>query len=101
MGAPTTDRGGIQQAIRALKADGWELYCVFDGGEDVVVSNEKEAIEAIEATGMAHLHVYKNLPSNKVENAWIFFVLGNDPDEVICDYTTNLECIDKLTNTWY
>jgi hypothetical protein len=93
---PTTDRGGIQQAIRALLSDGWKLDSVFDTEEDIPVNNETEAIEAIEAVGLGHLHVTRDN-----DRGWVFFVLGNDPDEVICDYTTNLDIIDKLTDGWY
>ncbi len=97
MGAPTTDRGGIQQTIRTLRADGWVLSFVYDGGENVKVENEREAVEAIESTGMAHLHVWRadGTPG------WVFFVLGSAPDEVICDYTTNLTCLDTLTSGWH
>lgn len=102
MGKPTTDRGGIQQAIRALKADGWSLDRISDMGEYILVSNETQAIEAIEATGMARLYVKRiGFGGKGSEWGWVFFVLGNDPEEVICDYTTNLTCLDTLTDSWY
>lgn len=93
--SPTTDRGGIQQAIRALRADGWELDKVYDGEELVVVSNETEAIDAITAVDMATLNVRK-----AGKTGHVLFVLGNSPEEVICDYTTNLDILDKLTESW-
>jgi hypothetical protein len=95
MNAPTTDRGGIQQTIRALVADGWALSHVYDSEENVRVSNELQAIEAIEATGYAILHVRKG-----DAKGWVQFVLGNAPDEVICDYSTNLTAVDALTESW-
>lgn len=102
MGAPTTDRGGIQQTIRALVADGWQLRYVYDGEERVKVTNEPEAIDAITAVDDAALHVARGAKGTPERaTGWVRFVMGNDPDEVVCDYTTNLECVDALTNGWY
>lgn len=99
MAAPTSDRGGIQQVIRALKADAWELDFVFDGEEDIPVKNETEALEAIMAVDDAFLNVKRT--DGRFDNGWVRFVLGNDPDEVVCDYTTNLKAVDVLTHSWY
>jgi hypothetical protein len=97
MAAPVSDKAGIRQAIRALKADGWELAFVNDGDyEDVAVSTETEAIDAITAVDDASLHVTKG-----TDTGWVRFVMGNEPDEVVCDYTTNLTAIDTLTDGWY
>ncbi len=95
MSAPTTDRGGIQQTIRTLRADGWTLSHVYDG-ERVPVSNETEAIDAVTAVDDSWLHVRKG-----TEKGAVRFVLGNDPEEVVCDYTVNLTCLDTLTESWY
>ena len=96
MAAPSSDTAGIRQAIRALKADGWALAFVLDGEDDIPVTAETEAIEAITAVDDAYLHVRKG-----EARGWVRFVMGNDPDEVICDYTTNLKVIDTLTDGWY
>lgn len=97
MSTPTTDRGGIQQTIRALVADGWQLDRVYDGGdEDQPVTTEPAAIEAITAVDDAYLHVKRG-----DETGWVRFVLGNAPDEVVSDYTTNLEAVDTLTRSWF
>lgn len=99
MGIPTTDRGGIQQAIRALRADGWTLRHVWDGGERVAVKSESEAIEAIMAVDEARLYVRRPWEGGE-EKGWAFFVLGNSPEEVVCDYTTNLTALDSLIDEW-
>lgn len=96
MSTPTSDTAGIRQVIRALKADGWELAFVFDGEEDVTVTGEREAIDAITAVDDAYLNVERNGTTG-----WVRFVLGNAPDEVVCDYTTNLTVVDMLTSGWY
>lgn len=99
MSAPSTDTAGIRQVIRALRAAGHTLLLVDDGGEEITVTTEKAAIEAITAVDQAHLYV--TLPGGE-STGWVFFVLGNDPDEVVCDYTTNLDpTIDDLTSSWY
>lgn len=101
MGIPTSDRGGIQQAIRALRADGWTLDHVNDGGERVKVTTETEAIEAIMAVDEAWLHVKRGSEADGTDaRGYAFFVLGNAPDEVVCDYTTNLTALDTLIDEW-
>jgi hypothetical protein len=94
MSAPSSERAGVRQVIRALVADGWTLDFVED--EDTPVNNEKEALAEIEAVGFARLWVTK--PN---ETGWVFFTMQNgDPDEVVCDYTTNLTVVDELVDAW-
>lgn len=46
---------------------------------------------------MAHLYVRKG-----DETGWVFFVLGNDPEEVINNHTINLsEPLDRLMDSWF
>ncbi len=97
MATPTTERGGIIQAIRALRAGGWELAYVNDGEDDITVTNEREAVEAIMAVDEATLAVRHN---SDTKLGWVYFVLGNAPYEVINDYTINLEELDTLTSEW-
>lgn len=97
MSAPTTDRGGIQQTIRALRDAGWELDSVWDGEESTPVTSYPQAVDDIMSVDQAHLYVKKD-----GAEGWVFFVLGNDPDEVINDYTVNLsEVLDPLTESWW
>lgn len=95
--APTTDRGGIQQTIRALLASGHTLSFVYDGEDKVQVSTQGQAVEAIMAVDDARLYVL--LPNDKT--GWVRFVMGNSPEEVVCDYTVNLcPTLDPLTEGW-
>lgn len=99
MGSPTTDRGGIQQTIRALTAAGWNLTSVYDGEEDMTVTKEGEALDNIMAVDQAWLYVTE---AGTGRQAWVFFVLGNSPEEVVSDYTLNLEdVLDPLTKSWW
>jgi hypothetical protein len=97
MGVPSSDRAGIRQTIRALRAANYELDTVWDGEEDVPVSNENEAIEAITAVDDAYLYVQ----DESGKRSWVRFVLGNDPEEVICDHGESLEpVLDPLIDSW-
>lgn len=100
MTAPTDDRAGIRQAIRALLAADYTLVEVFDGGDEMVkVENETEAINAIMAVDDATLFV--RTPDGE-RNPWVRFVLGNDPDEVICDHLVSLgHVLDPLMESWW
>ena len=95
MSAPTSDKAGIRQTIRALKATGWSLTFINDGEEYTKVTGEREAIDLIMNLDDVYLNVAKGN-----ERGWVRFVLGNEPDEVVCDYTTNLTAVDTLTNGW-
>lgn len=97
MTAPQSDSAAIRQTIRALKAGGYELDSVWDGEESTPVATETEAVAIITGLDQAHLYVYEG----GVDAGYVFFVLGNDPEEVICDYTTNLTVIDTLTDGWW
>lgn len=98
MTAPSSDKAAIRQTIRALKAAGWTLDRVYGGeDEDQPVTTETEAIDAVTAVDDAHLHVKRG-----AETGWVRFVMGNDPDEVICDRTLTLsDVLDPLTDGWF
>jgi len=98
MSTPTTDTAAMRQIIRALRASGHTLRFVYDGEDDVPVANETEALEAINAVDQAYLHV--TLPDGET-TGYVFFVLGNDPEEVACDWTVNLPDVDRVTESWW
>lgn len=99
MSAPTTDRGGIRQTMNALKEAGWLPLWVDDGGdedENVKCSTTHEVEEAVTAVDDAFVVVEKG-----TERGWVRFVLGNSPDEVVCDYTVKLdEALDPMFDRW-
>jgi hypothetical protein len=94
--APSSDKAGIRQTIRALRAAGWELDYVWDREETIDVRTEGAAVDAVMAVDEAFLNVRR-----QNETGYVFFVLGNDPEEVICDHTINLsDVLDPLTDAW-
>lgn len=99
MSAPSSDRAGIRQTIRALRDAGWVLVEVFDGEEDVPVSTETKAVDTITDVDDAFLHVAEGTATG--QRGWVRFVMGNAPDEVICDHTINLgSVLDPLMDGW-
>lgn len=98
MGAPKTDEAGIRQTIRALRNAGYVLDYVDDGEEQVKVTNENEAVDAITAVDSAHLFVKHN-DGERASHVW--FVLGNSPEEVIADHGISLShVLDPLMERW-
>lgn len=98
MPAPESDRDGIAQTFHALIEAGWTDASVWDGEENTPVTTAQETTDIVMNLDQAHLYVKGPLGSE----GWVFFVLGNDPDEVICDHTTNLsEVLDPLTEGWF
>lgn len=107
MSTPKDDKSAIRLIIRAVRAAGWDLECVDDREEEVKVKTEQEALDAITAVDEAFLVLTRldKQPGSLVKlktRGHIFFVLGNDPEEVACDYTTNLEsAIGPLVESWF
>lgn len=97
MPAPKDDRAGIRQTIKVLLDTGHTLLYVNNGGDDEVVKTAAEALEECMAADEAYLHV--QLPQG-LSTGWVRFVLGNDPEEVVCDFTVNLDVVDRLTTSW-
>lgn len=86
MAKPKTDSAAIRATIRALKKAGYKK-------ESMTL-----VIEAITAVDIAWLYV-RSETDDKAR--WVYFVMGNDPEKVICDYTTNLEhVIGPLMESW-
>jgi hypothetical protein len=98
MSTPTNDRAAVGQVLRVLKAAGYKLQHVDNGEENVKVATATEAIDAIFEVDNAWLYV---LDTDTGAQGWVFFVLGNDPEEVVCDHTVNLsDTLDPLLDSW-
>ena len=98
MSIPKTDEAAVRAIIRALRGAGWRLEFVDDGEELVPTATEAVAIETVMSVDQATLSVTNAVGAT----GWVLFVLGNDPEEVACNYTANLsDAIDPLTDTWY
>jgi hypothetical protein len=96
---PSNDREAITLILDGLVKAGHTLTSVIDDtwnkDEKTPVSTVAEAVDL--ATGVDEAFV---LLDN--EEAWIYFVLGNDPEEVACNYTTNLDPdLSNITDPWW
>lgn len=101
MGAPTTDRDGVQQTYRALTEAGYIIGVRDGAGEDFAAPmTETDAIEEVMSCDDGYFLVFR--PDQTERVGWVYFVFGNSPEEVICDYTLNLEhVIGPLTENWF
>ena len=99
MTAPTSDKAGIRQVIRALVAAGHTLDSVNNGDEDEPVTTEAQAIEEATAADSASLYVRDSTG----HRAGVFFVLGNhDPVDLVADWNMSLDpVIGPLTEGWW
>jgi hypothetical protein len=104
---PKDDKSAIRLIIRAIRAAGWDLDYVDDREEETPVKTEAEALDLIMDLDEVFLVVTRldPQPGSSVKlktRGHVFFVLGNDPDEVACDYTVNLEpAIGPLIESWF
>lgn len=103
MPTPKTDESAIRQVIKALQAAGWRLNNVHDGEDVIPARNDADtALAAIMAVDEARLDVLQRDGVGEVSlRGWVLFVLGNDPEEVACDYTVNLsDVLEPLFDRW-
>ena len=101
MSAPSSDRAAIRQVIRALREANHTITGGHDGEDyfDVAPTEDEDSIiENLMACDSSNLFV--TLPDGSTSN--VFFVLGNDPEEVVCDHGVSLSpVLDPLTRGWW
>lgn len=74
--------------IRTMLAAGFSVS--VNDGEEITVRKSRKAREiaaAMNSTDEDYLIIHRE----GEQNGWIRFVYGNEPEVVICDYTTSLE----------
>ena len=94
----------VGSLLSTLQHAGFELVSVEDGGawhtlEGTPRSRRQAAKAAICAVQDASLFV-RNSEGKKL---WLYIVLGNEPEEIVSDFTVNLElekAIDKFSQKW-
>jgi hypothetical protein len=76
----------IKSFFTIALSHGFTLHTVDNGGDENVPTNTiKEAVEEVAATDESHV-ILKD-PNGK--RVWFFLVLGNSPEETVCDYSVH------------
>lgn len=86
----------IKSLLKHLENEGFSPFQVDNGDGRVKTSTWKDALEEINATDESH--VYLKHPSVE-KSLWLYVVLGNEPEETVCDYSCN-EFLDKATGAF-
>lgn len=99
---PQNDREAVTLILEGIVRRGCTLVEVMDDtwnpDDRVPVETVEQAVNAVMAVDEAY--VFVNLPDGRSGHIW--FVLGNEPIEVACDYTVNLSVyIDPITDPWW
>ncbi len=99
---PSNDREAITLILDGLTNVGCKVTSVGDDTwnpeETQEVSSVQEAVDLV--TNVDEAIVYVDLPDGRT--SFIFFVLGNDPEEVACDHGVNFsEYIDPIVRPWW
>lgn len=99
---PSNDREAVLLILQGMTAAGCQIDSVADDtwnpDELQFTSDPAEATEMVMAVDEAT--VYIKLPNG--QKSWVFFVLGNDPEEVACDHGVNLSpYIDPIVTPWW
>jgi len=86
----------VMSLLHRLDAE-YNFNSVFDGEEDITVTNVAEAAEAILSVDEARLYVNdKTTEKHEV----LFIVLGNESGTVVCDYSS-CPILDVITEQHY
>lgn len=99
---PSNDREAVTLILEGLAKKGYRVTEVMDDtycpDERTAVTEVSEAIELV--MGVDEAFVYLLTPD--MLPGYIFFVLGNDPEEVACDYTVNLDPdLSDIVDPWW
>jgi hypothetical protein len=99
---PSNDREAIGLILEGLAQQGYRVTEVMQDTwmpEDLTpVNSPEEAADAVCEVDEAY--VYIDTPDGS--EGWIFFVLGNEPEEVASNYTVNLDpALSNIVDPWW
>src|SRR5687768_7738639 len=98
MSAPRDDKAGVKQTFKALTAAGYTVDVIDGAGETFKGLSKKEAVEEVMSCDDGYFLAM--LDGEQV--GWVWFVFGNEPEEVISDHSTTLShVLDPLTKEWW
>lgn len=99
---PTSDREAISRIIDGLIERGCRPTICRDGeNEDLAYTDKKSALDWLTSCDESVLFV--DLPGDAERaSSHIYFVLGNDPEEVACDYGVSISpYLDPIIEPWW
>lgn len=106
MSRPSTDRAAIRAILTHLTGKGYRLTGCEERERNTWALTPDSVAEFL-AKYLDAGSVYLKMPTG--DRARLFFVMGNDPEEVLCDYSApTTELLDvlaadkkSLTDTWW
>lgn len=106
MTTPKSDHAAIWKFISALKKGGWKAIKITDPEFVVVTGDSPKAIADLIASSYDEAVLW--FSNKEIENGrmqWVYFVLGNSPEEVVCNYSAGIEefvkIADQITESWW
>ena len=93
------ERKIVRKLIRSMKAAGWVISYINDGGEEdenIVSPNESEALDAVFSVDESTIAFRKQVGKKGV-TCFVQIILGNDGWDCISDYTFTDE-FEKIMN---
>lgn len=99
---PSNDREAVFTILDSLTEKAYVITAVADDTHNpndlTAVDQPEDATDLVMEVDEAIVH----LTTPKGESGWIYFVLGNDPEEVAADYTVNLDPdLSSITVPWW
>ena len=103
MTTPKSDHAAIWQIILALKEGGWNPTKISDPESVDVRGMSAKAIADLIANNYDEAVLHFKKPEVELTQ-WIYFILGNAPEEVVGDYTVGnqefAKIADQITESW-
>lgn len=85
----------VHKVIQEFRSAGY--IAVADDGESKYYGDEQGLVAAIFSVDEAHLYLIEH---KDMKDSFVYFVMGNDGHDVICDYGVSLEPIMKPIFDW-
>ncbi len=99
MATPKNDRAAIVQVIRALKKAGWNPVSIAAPETVMVKTKTPGEIADLITDNYFSAILYFKKDGSDIRPQCVYFVLGNDPDEVVFDYTIRNNEFDTIVTT--
>ena len=105
MTTPKNDHAAIWKFISTLKKRGWNAIKITDPELVVVTGDSPKGIADLIANNYDECTlVFSNKEIQNGRQQWAYFVMGNSPEEVVCNYSEGIkefaEIADQIIGSW-